>query len=149
MGEIEGVLLTPLKIIEGTDGNVLHALKKQENAFSNFGEAYFSTVRFLAVKGWKRHREMTLNVVVPVGAIKFVLYDGRKDSSTYKEIQEVELSIKNYQRLTVPPGIWMAFTGRSEGLNMLLNIASIPHEPLEAENLPISNDIIPYRGFDL
>ena len=148
MGKIEGVMLTPLKIIEGTDGNVLHALKNHEPSFKQFGEAYFSTVRFNTVKGWKKHTEMTLNVIVPVGVIHFVLYDERKDSSSYGVIDEIELSVKNYHRLTVPPGVWMAFKGIGEGLNMLLNIASIPHEPMEAENMPIHNNTIPYHGFD-
>ncbi len=148
MGKIEGIVLTPLKIMEGSDGNVLHVLKKQEESFSEFGEAYFSTVKFNSVKGWKKHSLMTLNVAVPVGTIRFVLCDGRKDSATYNHIEEIELSIKNYQRLTVPPGIWMAFKGVGEGLNMLINIASIQHDPTEADNLPIQNNIIPYRGFD-
>ncbi len=148
MGKIEGIVLTPLKIMEGSDGNVMHVLKKQEESFSEFGEAYFSTVKFNSVKGWKKHSLMTLNVAVPVGTIRFVLCDGRKDSATYNHIEEIELSTKNYQRLTVPPGIWMAFKGIGEGLNMLINIASIQHDPTEADNLPIQNNIIPYRGFD-
>lgn len=140
---IAGVELTPLKIIEGPAGNVQHALKQQEASFAGFGEAYFSTVNYNAVKGWKKHSRMLLNLVVPVGCIRFFLYDGRGTGSTHGEVQEIELSVHNYQRLTVPPGVWMAFKGVSEGLNMLLNIASIPHDPAEAENLPLKNDIIP------
>jgi dTDP-4-dehydrorhamnose 3,5-epimerase len=147
MVKIEGVLLTPLKIIEGAHGNVLHALKNHESSFTQFGEAYFSSVKMNAVKGWKKHQKMTLNIVVPVGVIQFVLFDDRKNSQTYKLIDEIELSVHNYQRLTVPPGIWMAFKGKGDGLNLLLNIASIPHEPSEADNLPIDNNIIPYQGF--
>jgi len=41
----------------------------------------------------------------------------------------------------------MAFQGMGDQENILLNIASIPHDPLEAENLPIQNDLIPYQGF--
>jgi dTDP-4-dehydrorhamnose 3,5-epimerase len=147
MGSIEGVLLTPLKIIGGASGNVMHALKKSEASFQDFGEAYFSTVEQGQVKGWKRHTKMLLNIIVPAGEIYFVLFDDRKESPSYREMQEVSLSLENYQRLTVPPGVWMAFKGRGKGLNMLLNIASIAHDPLEAENLPIKNDLIPYAGF--
>ena len=90
---------------------------------------------------------MTLNLVVPQGAILFVLFDGREGSETFGEIMEVELSQKDYQRLTVPPGIWMAFSGLSEGINLLLNIASIQHDPAEAENLPLRNNLINYSLF--
>ena len=147
MGFIEDVVLTPLRQIKGDSGNVLHALKQHEESFQGFGEAYFSTVFRNAVKGWKKHRRMILNLVVPSGAIKFVLYDDRPVSPTYRSIQEIFISPENYQRLTVPPGIWMAFQGMGDQENLLLNIASIPHDPLEAENLPIQNDIIPYQGF--
>lgn len=147
MGIIENVQLTALKIIEGQSGSVLHALKRHEASFSAFGEAYFSTVNYNSVKGWKKHRQMILNIVVPVGCIQFVLFDGRETSSTYKEMQEVILSKQNYQRLTVPPGVWMAFKGKDQGVNMLLNIASIPHESDEADNLPLKNDLIHYPPF--
>jgi dTDP-4-dehydrorhamnose 3,5-epimerase len=147
MGFIADILLTPLRVIRGESGNVMHALKQQEESFQGFGEAYFSTVVKNSVKGWKKHRRMILNLIVPVGAIKFVLYDDRLASKTYQTIQEIILSIDNYQRLTVPPGIWMAFQGVGDTDNILLNIASIPHDPLEAENLPVHNETIPYTGF--
>ena len=147
MGIINEVVLTPLKIIENPAGNILHAMKDSDQGYTGFGEAYFSTVNHGFVKGWKKHTKMTLNLVVPDGAILFVLFDGREGSETYGEIMEVELSQKNYQRLTVPPGIWMAFSGRSEGTNLLLNIASIQHDPAEAENLPLRNNLINYSLF--
>ena len=147
MGVIADVLITPLRIIPGESGEVLHALKAKEESFQGFGEAYFSSVNGYAVKGWKKHRMMILNLIVPLGKIRFVLYDDRNESKTYGEIQELILSRENYQRLTVPPGIWMAFQGMMDGTNMLLNIASIPHDPNEAENLPIQNELIPFNGF--
>lgn len=145
MDSIEGVVITPLKIIEGPQGNILHALKQQESSFYGFGEAYFSTVDYMAIKGWKKHTAMVLNIVVPVGAIQFVMYDARPGSPSFGTVQLIELSPQHYQRLTVPPGIWMAFRGMQQGLNLLLNLASIPHDPSEAENIPIENTLIPYQ----
>lgn len=142
---IEGVILTPLKIIPGDAGDVLHALKKIEASFHGFGEAYFSTIKKGAIKAWKRHYEMTLNIVVPCGRIKFVLYDDRMGSSTYNEFFEITLSRENYQRLTVPPMIWMGFKGMDNDLNMLLNIANIPHNPAESDRLDIINSNINYK----
>lgn len=147
MGIVNEVMLTPLRIIPGDAGNVMHALKQQEESFQGFGEAYFSIVNKNAVKGWKKHRLMCLNLVVPSGAIRFVLYDDRRESRFYQAVQEIILSKENYQRLTIPAGIWMAFQGLSDEPNMLLNIASIPHDPKEADSLPLQNDLIPYYGF--
>lgn len=114
-------------------GNVLHALKKNDPSFVSFGEAYFSFVENGVIKGWKKHKRMTMNLLVPTGEIRFVLFDEREGSTTFQQYFSVTLSKKNYYRLTVPPLVWMAFQGRNKGENMLLNIASIPHDPEEAE----------------
>lgn len=139
-----GVVLTPLRIIPTDNGDVLHGLKATDESFVSFGEAYFSTVGQGKRKGWKKHNRMTLNLVVIAGEIGFVLFDERPESPTRNQFFEVALSRKNYQRLTVPPGIWVAFYGVTEGENMLLNIASIPHDPTEAEDIPLHSDKIPY-----
>jgi len=137
MASLDGVLLTPLKIIDTPGGDVLHGLKQSDLGFNGFGEAYFSTVDKGVVKAWKRHHEMVLNLVVPVGAIRFVLFDGRPESTTLGKYQEIILSRNNYQQLTVPPMLWMGFQGVFEGTNILLNVASIPHRPDEADRLAL------------
>jgi len=129
---IEGVILTPLKQIIHPKGDIYHGMKKSDNGFESFGEAYFSTVIKDEIKGWKKHTKMILNLVVPCGAIEFIIYDDRIDSSTKGAFLSIELSQKNYQRLTVPSGVWMSFRGRGSDLNMLLNLASIEHDPSEA-----------------
>lgn len=136
---ISDLVITPLKRIENPKGNIFHILKCSENSFSQFGEAYFSTVNVNDIKGWKNHSEMILNLVVPVGSIKFVIYDGRENSASFGEFHEEILSLDNYCRLTVPPGVWMAFQGKGEGANILLNIASIEHDPLESKNVSLDH----------
>lgn len=137
---MEGLIRTPLKRIATPNGDVLHALKSRDAGFSGFGEAYFSMVLFDHVKGWKRHSRMTMNLIVPMGAIRFVVHDTRPESATKGTFYDVTLSpdsVDTYARLTVPPGVWMAFKGEGTPLNMLLNVASMEHDPLEAENTPL------------
>ncbi len=131
---LEGVSLTPLNKIPNEKGDIFHALKSTDETYISFGEAYFSIVNYGAIKGWKKHTRMILNLVVPVGQIKFVLYDDREFSTTFKEFWEVEIGEENYQRLSVPTGIFMSFQGIGLHRNMLLNIASIPHDPAESIN---------------
>ncbi len=135
---LEGVSLTPLNKILNEKGDIFHALKSTDEIFISFGEAYFSNVNYGAIKGWKKHNKMILNLVVPVGQIKFVLYDDREFSTTFKEFWEVEIGEANYQRLSVPTGIFMSFQGIGLHRNMLLNIASIPHDPTESVNKELS-----------
>lgn len=139
---IDGVIVTPLKRIFNEKGDILHALKCSEESFSHFGEAYFSTVNMDDVKGWKKHSEMILNLIVPTGAIKFVIYDDRDLSASKGIFQEVVITPDNYVRLTVPAKVWMAFQGVGNEVNMLLNIASIEHDPTESVN--VSSDHFAY-----
>jgi len=129
---MDGVTLTPLKQIFHPKGNIFHAMKKSDPGFVEFGEAYFSTINRNDVKGWKKHTRMTMNIVVPIGEIKFVVYNDET-----KEFFSVLLSEKNYQRLTVAPNLWMAFSGFDE-YNMLLNLASLEHDPSEAMNIELN-----------
>lgn len=123
---MDGVILTPLKQILHPKGNLFHAMKKSDVGFDGFGEAYFSTINQGDIKGWKKHTKMTLNLVVPIGEIEFIIYDE-------KEFFSVVLSLANYQRLTIKAGLWVAFRGLGE-FNMLLNLASLEHDQNEAHN---------------
>lgn len=136
--KINGCNLHPLRIIPGEKGNVMHALRSTDEGFVAFGEAYFSSVKKGETKGWKRHHRMTLNLVVPVGGIRFYLHDDRPGSISFGRMEMVELSNENYQRLTVPPGIWFAFQGIKPGLNLLLNMADLEHDPAEVETADLS-----------
>ncbi len=127
------LLLTPLKQIFHPKGDIFHAMKKSDDGFEGFGEAYFSTIHKEDIKGWKKHTQMTLNLVVIVGEIEFVVYDEKSEA-----FFSVKLSSSNYQRLTVKPNLWVAFRGVEER-NILLNLASIEHDPSEAENIELES----------
>ena len=45
------------------------------STFSEYGEAYFSTLKFGEIKGWNMHERMVLNLIVPIGKVIFVIYD--------------------------------------------------------------------------
>ncbi len=142
--KIEGVELYPLKQISVDKGNIFHALKSTDEGYAGFGEAYFSQIESGAVKGWKRHNRMPLNLIVPVGAIKFVVYDDREGSATCGAFQEIIISVKdNYQRLVVAPGLWMAFMGADSKTSMLMDIIPEPHDPSEADRLDL--EVINYN----
>jgi len=126
---IEGLVMTPLRIINTEGGDVYHLMKNIDNGFSGFGEAYFSSINPGAIKAWKRHHNMTLNLAVPTGAIRFVIYDDRVQKKAL--FNEFTLSKENYFRLTIPPMVWVGFQGLGNTSSMLINIASIPHDPKE------------------
>ena len=128
---MNGIIITPLEQITHPKGGIFHAMKASDKGFSGFGEAYFSTVNNNEIKGWKKHTKMTLNLVVVTGEIEFVVYD-------VDSFFNVKLSKNNYQRLTVKPNLWLAFRGL-DNENMLLNLASIEHDPNESESMSLDS----------
>lgn len=134
---LEKIIFTPLNLFEAEGGKVMHAIKKNDIGYAGFGEAYFSIVSCGSVKAWKKHKEMTMNLIVPSGLVRFVFYSESSDKLLVKDI-----GVQNYQRITVPPGVWFGFKGISQGLNLVLNVANITHNPKEIERAP--RDFIKY-----
>lgn len=133
--------LTKLLKFEQANGAVMRGLKATEAGYVGFGEAYFSSIDFRKTKGWKLHKRMTLNLIVACGEIRFVVHAGEKQKGV-KEVEplvDVVLGDCNHSRLTVPPGYWLAFRGVGSGNNILLNVASIEHDPEESINVALDS----------
>ena len=93
--------------INNEDGDILRVLRKTEESFTEFGEAYFSIIHMNSIKAWKKHNAMTMNLIVPTGCVGFVFTDG-------KDFKYVKIGPNNYLRITVPPGVWFGFKGLRE-----------------------------------
>ena len=130
---LSNIIVTPLKHIKVEGGDVLHALKNSDSSFNGFGEAYFSWITNGSVKAWKCHTKMTMNIIVPVGKVRFVFHlEGTK------EFRIEEIGDNRYIRLSIPPGIWFGFQGISSRQSLVLNIANILHNPNEIKRLNLS-----------
>ena len=79
---LEEILVTQLNQVNVEGGNVYHAMRSNSQGFSGFGEAYFSFINYGMIKGWKYHHSMTLNLIVPVGKVRFVFSDGKESYRT-------------------------------------------------------------------
>ena len=121
------ILVTPLRRIPTVGGDVMHALKKSDEGFNSFGEVYLSWVERGAIKAWKCHQHMTLNLVVPLGEISFVFHIKDREKCFRTE----NIGVEKYVRLTVPPGIWFGFQGRGSGQSLLMKLADMAHAPDE------------------
>ena len=128
---IDGIQITPLKILKNPSGDVMRGIRSDENQFEGFGEVYFSKILSDKIKGWKYHKEMTMNLIVISGEVKFVLFDDRKNSNTKSQFDEYILSCNKYSRLTIPPKVWIAFKGLSLGESIIMNFSNILHDDQE------------------
>lgn len=114
------------KEIFNPKGNVLTYLKSGQNGYSGFGEIYFSKIKPNSIKGWKKHKRMTMNVYVIKGSIKFVFYDEIKNIFSSKK-----LTSKSNTRLFIGPNVWFAFQNMSKKESILANFSNIKHNKKE------------------
>lgn len=119
------VELTSLKQIPVDGGDVYHIIKSNSIGFKGFGEVYISFIKAGCKKGWKMHKEMTLNLVVPIGEVHFSF---ELDNGN---ILELSISPNNYKRITVRPNTWFCFENKGNEDAMLLNFADIHHQENE------------------
>ena len=94
----------------------MHAIKNSDSGFSGLGGANFALVAVGVAKAWKKHARKTMNVIVPVGTVRFVFcVDGVQD------FRIEDIGDDRYARITVPPGIWFSFQGKADPKSLVLN----------------------------
>ena len=143
---IDGVLVTGLRQVVDERGAVLHHMRSDAPEFTTFGECYFSEMIPGAVKAWKRHREQTQHLAVPIVRVRFVIYDDRELSPTNGSLEVVELGRPDhYNRLRIPKGLWYGFTCLSEQPALIANCTDAPHDPTDTELRAEHDPRIPYR----
>ena len=119
--------MKPQQQIPTTGGDVWYALKSTEDSFLVL-EKFTSWVESGAIKAWKMHLQMTMNLIVPLGTVRFIFHEYGNGS-----FREERIGKSYYARITVPPKIWFGFQGISGASSLMLNVANMPHDPKEIE----------------
>lgn len=134
---MDEIKFIPLNKITSDKGSVFHILK---NPTFKVNEVYVSTVKKSNIKGWKKHKEMTLNLVVIKGNVKFTFI-----KKGHKKRYQFEIGDNNYGRLVVKPGFWFCFEGMNDE-NIIINCADLEHRSDEVDNIPFKSykDEIPF-----
>ena len=142
---IHDLLVTDLFRFEDERGAVLHHLRSDAPEFTGFGECYFSEVFAGATKAWKRHRLQTQHLAVPIGRVRFVIYDDRDNSPTRGMLAIVDLGRPDaYYRRRIPAGLWYGFQCLGARDALIANCADLPHDPSDNEIVEPKDSPIPY-----
>ena len=123
-------------------GTVMHMLRRTDPHFIEFGEIYFSTIYAGAVKGWHKHREMSLCYACVHGRIKLVIFDERDGSPTRGEINEFFLGPDDYALVIIPPDLWNGFKGMTDAV--VANCCTHPYDPSRSVRHDPFDSHIPY-----
>ncbi len=128
---IEGVVVEERRVIPDERGWLMECLRCDEDIFEKFGQVYVSAVYPGVVKGWHKHRLQDDFVVCLKGMIKLVMFDPRKDSATYGEVDELFIGDKRPVIVKIPRGVYHGWKGIGEETALVLNC---PTEPYNYEN---------------
>ncbi len=139
---IEGVKIQKLKPIPDERGRLMEILRSDSELYEKFGQVYMTTAYPGVVKAWHYHKIQTDNMTTIKGMMKIVLYDSRKGSKTYEEVNEFFVGEHNPILIHIPPGIYHGFKCISESEAIVINI---PTEKYNYEN-PDEYRVDPYKN---
>ena len=141
---INGVKVKKLNIIPDDRGRLMEILREDDTIFQKFGQVYMTTAFPGVVKAWHYHRLQHDSFTCVSGKIRLGLYDAREDSSTYKEVNEFEISLESPMLVQIPPLVYHGFKciGKTEAI--VINTVTKPYNhdsPDEYRVDPYKNDI--------
>jgi dTDP-4-dehydrorhamnose 3,5-epimerase len=143
---IDGVIVKKLKVIPDERGRLMEILRADDECFQKFGQVYMTTAYPGVVKGWHYHKKQADNMAVVKGMMKIVLYDGRKKSPTYGEINEIFAGIHNPVLVHIPPLVYHGFKCISDEDAVVINTTTEVYNYAQPDEfrLPAHSVEIPY-----
>jgi len=144
---IDGVIIKKLKVIPDERGRLMEIYRADDSFFERFGQVYMTTAYPGVVKGWHYHKKQSDNMAVVQGTMKIVLYDGRKESATFGEINEIFAGIHNPVLVHIPPYVYHGFKCVSENEAIVINTPDEVYNYNEPDEfrLPAHDGGIPYN----
>lgn len=143
---IEGIQIKKLKIIPDERGRLMEILRSDEEIFQKFGQVYMTTAYPGVVKAWHYHRLQDDYFTCISGTMLLALYDARKNSGTYKEVNEFIVNLDNPILIKIPKLIYHGFKCIGDKEAVVINVPTLPYnrkEPDEYRVDAFSNEI-PY-----
>jgi len=124
---IEGVKVKRLKVIPDERGRLMEILRRDDDIFEKFGQVYMTTALPGIVKAWHYHKIQTDNFTCVSGKILLALYDSRKGSSTFKEVNEFTLHLEDPMLIQIPPLVYHGFKCVSKEEAIVINTITEPY----------------------
>jgi dTDP-4-dehydrorhamnose 3,5-epimerase len=143
---IHDVKTKKLRVIPDERGRLMEMLRSDDELFIRFGQAYMTTAYPGVVKAWHYHKKQVDHFVCVKGMMKVVLYDGRPESPSHKEIDEFIIGEHNPLLLQIPPYVFHGFKCISEQEAVVINLPTEPYDYKEPDEyrLPAHGGEIPY-----
>jgi dTDP-4-dehydrorhamnose 3,5-epimerase len=143
---IEGVQVKRLAKQVDERGYLMELLRRDDEIFEGFGQAYVALNYPGVVRAWHYHKKQDDHLVVVKGAVKVALFDAREDSPTQGQVEEFFLGEGNDIVLKIPRGVMHGYKTVGTEPSLLLNFPSEPYDQQQPDEyrLPWNSDRIPY-----
>ena len=111
---------------------------------------YQASIRPGSVKGWIVHEKQDDRIYTLLGVMRWVFYDNRADSPTYKMLNDVTVSEHNRALLIIPIGVYHAVKNIGSTDAYFINLPTRPYDYKDPDKrrLPLKNDLVPFDFSD-
>ena len=130
---IDGVKVKKLKIIPDGRGRLMEILRADDPIFQKFGQVYMTTAYPGVVKAWHYHKKQTDNFTCIRGRMRLGLYDARKDSPTFGNVEEYFISLEAPMLVQIPPDVYHGFKCVSDEEAVVINTVTRPYDPKDPD----------------
>lgn len=146
---IEGVVIKELDLFSDERGFLMEVMRFDDESM-NAGEIKQAIASYSypgMVKGWHLHSVQEDHLVCVAGMVKLVLYDYRKESSTFGVLNEIFMGEHHQRAVFIPPGIFHGTKNIGQNISVVIGMPSVCYD---ADNVderrlsPTDNNIIPY-----
>jgi len=102
-------------------------------------------------RAWGLHQALTDRLFVVHGLVSIVVYDGRRDSPTFRSVNEFRISDRNPGLLVIPPNLFHGWKNIGVDEASIINMPSsqYEHDAPDALDLPYESAeaeaIVPWR----
>jgi dTDP-4-dehydrorhamnose 3,5-epimerase len=143
---IHGVKVKQLKSNADERGYLMEILREDDEIYERFGQVYVSLNYPGVIRAWHYHMKQTDYFVCIKGMIKVPLYDARKDSPTFGEVNEFFLGENNRILLSIPIGVYHGYKTVGVEPSLLLNFPTKPYDRADPDEyrVPFDSPEIPY-----
>ena len=143
---IYGCSVRRLAVHPDERGRLFEVLRRDDPEFDKFGQVYVTTAHPGIVKGWHCHQIQTDHFCVIKGRACFALYDGRRDSPTHGEVNEIECDGSEPQLIVIQPHVFHGFKNIGDEEVMCINCPTEPYNPLNPDEIRVDayDNEIPY-----
>ena len=143
---IDGVIVKKLKIIPDDRGRLMEIMRSDEAIFEKFGQVYMTSAFPGVVKAWHYHKKQDDNFTCVHGKMRLALYDARKSSTTYGEVNDFVISLDDPMLVTIPKNVYHGFKCVSDCEAVVINTPTkmYNHNKPDEYRLDAYDNDIPY-----